>query len=453
MNIHQNEDTIAAIATTPGYSSIGIIRVSGTLTYNITKEILGLIPKDRKASYLPFKYKNNIIDYGIAILFNHPNSFTGEDMLELHCHGGPVILNTLLKYIISLPNIRMANPGEFSMRAFLNKKIDLVQAESIIDLINSNSLEFSKKSIKLFKGSFSYKIKKLISAVDNLYSHIEAIINFPEDQLEQLSNDTIISNLNNMINTANKLNQQVKNNIILRDGIKIVIIGKPNVGKSSLFNALIGYNNAIVTSFPGTTRDVLRYCINLDGITINISDTAGIHNTNNFIEKIGIKHSLKEIKTANHILLVVDSTTCEIKKLNCIYNDFIKIVKNIPVTIIRNKADLSYESINISKLEKYYVITISAKLKKGLNLIFNHIKDLYTKNNYKFDNINKHRYFNILNNVILHLKLSKENCSYCDYDILLEELKYVKNYLDNIVGNVYNNELLDKIFSKFCIGK
>ncbi|MCV2525938.1 MAG: tRNA uridine-5-carboxymethylaminomethyl(34) synthesis GTPase MnmE [Candidatus Lightella neohaematopini] len=451
MNINQNEDTIAAIATTPGYSSIGIIRVSGTLTYNITKEILGLIPKSRKASYLPFKYKNNIIDYGIAILFNHPNSFTGEDMLELHCHGGPVILNTLLKYIISLPNIRIANPGEFSMRAFLNRKIDLVQAESIIDLINSNSLEFSKKSINLFQGNFSYKIKKLISTIDNLYSHIEAMINFPDDQLEQLSNNTIISSLNNLISTTNNLNKQVKDNIILRDGIKIVIVGKPNVGKSSLFNALIGYNNAIVTSFPGTTRDVLRYCINLDGITINISDTAGIHNTNNFIEKIGIKHSLKEIKTANHILLVVDSTTCEIKKLNYIYNYFVKIVKDIPITIIRNKADLSHESININKLEKYYIITISAKLKEGLNLIFNHIKDLYTKNNYKFNNINKHRYFNILNNVVLHLKRSKENHLY--YDILLEELKYVKYYLDSIIGNVYNNELLDKIFSKFCIGK
>ncbi|MCV2500141.1 MAG: tRNA uridine-5-carboxymethylaminomethyl(34) synthesis GTPase MnmE, partial [Candidatus Lightella neohaematopini] len=421
------------------------------LTYNVTKEILGLIPKDREASYLPFKYKNNIIDYGIAILFNHPNSFTGEDMLELHCHGGPVILNTLLKYIISLPNIRIANPGEFSMRAFLNKKIDLVQAESIIDLINSNSLEFSKKSINTFNGNFSYKIKKLISTVDNLYCHIEAMINFPDDQLEQLSDNTIISNLNDMINTINKLNEQVKNNIILRDGIKIVIIGKPNVGKSSLFNALIGHNNAIVTSFPGTTRDVLRYFINLDGITLNISDTAGIHNTNNFIEKIGIKHSLKEIRTANHILLVVDSTTCEINKINYIYDDFVEIVKNIPVTIIRNKADLSHENININKLEKYHIITISAKLKKGLNLIFNHIKDLYTKNNYKFNNINKHRYFNILNNAILHLKRSKENYLY--YDILLEELKHVKYYLDSIIGNVYNNELLNKIFSKFCIGK
>ncbi|MCV2524839.1 MAG: tRNA uridine-5-carboxymethylaminomethyl(34) synthesis GTPase MnmE [Candidatus Lightella neohaematopini] len=347
--------------------------------------------------------------------------------------------------------MRVANPGEFSMRAFLNKKIDLVQAESIIDLINSNSLEFSKKSINIFKGNFSYKIKKLINDVNNLYSHIEAMINFPDDQLEQLSNNTIISNLDDIINTTNKLNEQVKNNIILRDGIKIVIIGKPNVGKSSLFNALIGYNNAIVTSFPGTTRDVLRYCINLDGITINISDTAGIHNTNNFIEKIGIKHSLKEIKTANHILLVVDSTTCKIKQLNYIYNNFIKIIKNIPVTIIRNKADLSNENISINKLEKYHIITISAKLKKGLNLIFNHIKDLYIKNNYKFNSINKHRYFNILNNAILHLKRSKENYSY--YDILLEELKYVKYYLDSIIGNVYNNELLDKIFSKFCIGK
>ncbi|MCV2502184.1 MAG: tRNA uridine-5-carboxymethylaminomethyl(34) synthesis GTPase MnmE [Candidatus Lightella neohaematopini] len=451
MNINQNEDTIAAIATTPGCSSIGIIRVSGTLTYDVTKKILGLIPKNRKASYLPFKYKNNTIDYGIAILFNHPKSFTGEDMLELHCHGGPVILNTLLKYIVSFPNIRVANPGEFSMRAFLNKKIDLVQAESIIDLINSNSLEFSKKSINIFKGNFSYKIKKLINDVNNLYSHIEAMINFPDDQLEQLSNNTIISNLDDIINATNKLNEQVKNNIILRDGIKIVIIGRPNVGKSSLFNALIGYNNAIVTSFPGTTRDVLRYCINLDGITINISDTAGIHNTNNFIEKIGIKHSLKEIKTANHILLVVDSTTCKIKQLNYIYNNFIKIIKNIPVTIIRNKADLSNENISINKLEKYYIITISAKLKKGLNLIFNHIKDLYIKNNYKFNSINKHRHFNILNNAILHLKRSKENYSY--YDILLEELKYVKYYLDSIIGNVYNNELLDEIFSKFCIGK
>ncbi|MCV2531164.1 MAG: 50S ribosome-binding GTPase, partial [Candidatus Lightella neohaematopini] len=249
--INQNSDTIAAIATIFGHSSIGIIRISGTLTYNITKKILGLIPKDRKASYLPFKYKNDIIDYGIAILFNRPNSFTGEDMLELHCHGGPIILNTLLNYIISMPNIRIANPGEFSMRAFLNKKIDLVQAESIVDLINSNSLEFSKESINSFKGNFSCKIKNLIKIVDNLYSHIEAMINFPDDQLEQLSNDVIVSNLNNIINAINKLNEQVKNNIILRDGIKIVIVGEPNVGKSSLFNALIGCNNAIVTSFPG----------------------------------------------------------------------------------------------------------------------------------------------------------------------------------------------------------
>ncbi|MCV2525619.1 MAG: tRNA uridine-5-carboxymethylaminomethyl(34) synthesis GTPase MnmE, partial [Candidatus Lightella neohaematopini] len=426
--------------------------ISGILTHDIAKKILGLVPKNRRASYLPFKYKNEIIDYGIAILFNNPNSFTGEDMLELHCHGGPIILNSLLKHIISLPNTRMANPGEFSMRAFLNKKIDLVQAESIINLINSNSLEFSKESINTFNGKFSYKIKNLINNVNNLYSHMEAVINFPDDQLEQLSSNNIVSKLDSMINMTNKLNKQVKNNIMLRDGIKIVIVGKPNVGKSSLFNALIGYNNAIVTSFPGTTRDVLRHCINLDGVTISFSDTAGIHNTDDFIEKIGIKHSLKEIKIANHILLVVDSSiTYKIEELNYVYNIFAKIINNIPITIIRNKADINNENITINKLEKYHVITISAKLKKGLNLIFDHIKSLYARNNYKFNAMNKHRYFSVLKNVILHLKRGKKNHLY--YDILLEELKYVKYHLDSIIGNVYDNDLLDEIFSKFCIGK
>lgn len=452
-------DTIAAQATPNGRGGIGIVRVSGTLTTRVAKELLGKVPIQRKAEYLTFYHQNgNIIDKGIALFFPGPNSFTGEDILELHGHGGPVVLDLLLQRIITLPGVRIARPGEFSERAFLNEKIDLAQAEAIADLIDANSAQAARAAISSLQGVFSTKINDLVEKLTSLRVDIEAKINFPEENETNVSIDKkIIANLDQAILSINKIRTAAYQGCILREGIKIVITGKPNVGKSSIINALAGHEVAIVTNIAGTTRDILREYIYLDGIPVSIIDTAGLCNvSHNEVEKIGIQRAWNEIKQADHILLVVDSSTTKLSEQDKLCNTLIaNFPYKTPVTIIRNKADITGEKIGETLNNNYSVITISALSSLGIEILLKYLtKIISLPSSTEGVFLARRRHLEALEITANYLLQCKEKISFPTMlELIAEDLQLAHNALSQITGKFSSHELLKKIFSRFCLGK
>lgn len=311
---NNTNDTIAAIATPRGYGGIGIIRISGQLVTKIAYLILGKIPKQRQAEYLPFRNKDGLIlDQGIALFFSSPDSFTGEDILELQGHGGPVILDLLLQQIISLSGFRIARPGEFLERAFLNNKLDLTQAEAIADLIDASSIQAARAAVNSLQGVFSGRIYELVELLTSLRVDIESNIDFSDEKIGVFSNVKIKTRIINLITKIENIQNDAHYGSLLREGVKIVIAGKPNAGKSSLLNALVGNEVAIVTPIAGTTRDVLReHICFLDGMPLHITDTAGLGTSVDEVEKIGIERAWLEIKQADHVLLIIDGSTLPI---------------------------------------------------------------------------------------------------------------------------------------------
>lgn len=455
-----NNDTIVAQATPIGKSSIGIIRVSGRQSSIIAKSLLGKIPEPRYASYLSFfDIKKNVIDKGIAIWFPKPNSFTGEDILEFQGHGGQVVLDLILKNILLLPGIRLAKPGEFSERAFLNKKIDLVQAESIIDLINASSEQGAIAAISSLQGKFSHIIKKLLSSVTNIRILIESNIDFPDEEINFITENKIKSKLKNILNIINIAITESTKVRKLYDGINIVLVGETNVGKSSLMNILTGENTSIVTNIPGTTRDIIQRKIDINqGISINISDTAGLRKTNNLIESIGIKLTFKEINKADHIIFIIDGSVYyvhQIKKIILNATKKIKKIKNI--IFIYNKIDIVKIKAKITKVLNYDVIYLSSTTGEGVDLLLNYLENIIYNNDIKNTSENKllarHRHIQALKKVKVHLLKSISYLSLKNIELLAEELKLSQHYLGEITGKFTSDNLLEKIFSKFCIGK
>lgn len=452
-------DTIAAIATPLGRGGIGILRISGPLTASVTKIILGKILKPRQVEYLPFLDSDgSSIDHGIALFFSGPNSFTGEDILELQCHGGPVILDMLLNRILAIDGVRIARPGEFSERAFLNDKIDLSQAEAIEDLINASSAQAARSAVKSLQGVFSDRINKLIESLTNLRIYIESDIDFPDENIDILSDSNIKIILTKIISNLSAIQDEAYQGSLFKEGITVVIAGKPNAGKSSLFNALVEENMAIVTNIAGTTRDVLREHIHLEGIPIHIIDTAGLRefDDKNEIEKIGINRAWNEIEKADHVLLVTDGSVSPLIDSSTLLPDFINRIKsNVPITQVRNKADLTGENIEITKFNNHSLITISAKLGKGINLIKKHLKhSIGFTGMSEAGFLARRRHLDSLKTASLHLINGKKllESSY-KIELLAEELKLAQKSLSEITGKLSSNELIDKIFSSFCIGK
>ncbi|GAG69699.1 unnamed protein product, partial [marine sediment metagenome] len=322
-------NTIAAVATPPGCGGIGIIRISGAKVKSIAKAILGKIPPKRHAYHINFKSGKTIIDSGIAIYFPAPHSFTGEDILELHGHGGPVVLDKLLKLILDL-GAKLASPGEFSKRAFLNNKMDLAQAEAVADLINAASAQAANSALHSLQGKFSNEINALVEQTINLRTQVEAAIDFSHEEINFSANG-IKKQLNIMLKKLKNIITDAKQGRLLQEGISVVIAGKPNVGKSSLMNYLTGHESAIVTNIPGTTRDILREHINLDGLPLHIIDTAGIREAMDAIEEEGIKRAWHEIELADFVLLLVDNDDIDLKPYQQILDKII---------ILRNKIDL-----------------------------------------------------------------------------------------------------------------
>ncbi|MGP1928400.1 MAG: tRNA uridine-5-carboxymethylaminomethyl(34) synthesis GTPase MnmE [Arsenophonus sp. NC-WZS1-MAG3] len=450
-------DTIIAQATPPGYGGIGILRISGPKVTEVAHIVLGKLPQPRYADYLPF-YDNTgkVLDQGIALYFPAPNSFTGEDVLELQGHGGPVIIDLLLKRILVIDEIRIANPGEFSERAFLNNKMDLAQAEAITDLINASTEQAARSAVNSLQGVFSKQIHKMMEALTNLRIHVEAAIDFPDEKIDFLFDDKIEVKLNEIIAHLDSVRLESYQGSLLREGMKIVIAGQPNAGKSSLLNALSGHETAIVTDIPGTTRDILREYIHIDGMPLHIIDTAGLREATDEVEKIGIERAWREIEQADHILFMVDSTTSEATEPEQILPEFIsRLPKSLPVTLIRNKVDITDEPIAITKVSNYSLISLSVYRKEGIDLLRQHLKESI-KFNYHIEGgfLARRRHVQALNIAAEHLQEGYQQLVFAySGELLAEELRLTQQALSEITGEFSSDDLLDHIFSSFCIGK
>jgi len=451
------QETIIALATPPGRGGVGIIRISGPDVDKIAKTILGQIPQHRSADYLDFKdLSGTVIDKGIALRFKAPHSFTGEDVLELQGHGGPVIQDMLIKTVMQIAG-RLAHPGEFSERAFLNDKLDLTQAEAIADLIDSGSEQAARKAMQSLQGVFSTQINKLVEKTIELRIFVEASIDFPEEEIDFLSDSRIATQLTEIRQTLEQIFSQAEQGAILREGMHVVIVGRPNAGKSSLLNALAGKESAIVTDIPGTTRDVLREQILIEGIPVHITDTAGLRESDDTVEKIGIEKAKLEIAKADLILLVLDSTEHKKSNLEKMWPDFIEM-PTVPVTILRNKADLSGETIgeesDTIQDNNQTIIHISAKHQQGINLLREHLKHIVGyKSSAEGGFMARRRHLEALEKTRQHLSLAERQLDAKAGELLAEELRICQQYLSEITGEFTSDDLLGRIFSSFCIGK
>ena len=450
-------DTIVAQATAPGRGGVGIVRVSGNKAIEVAMQVLGHLPKPRYADYCDFKAGNGkVIDQGIALFFKGPNSFTGEDVLELQGHGGQIVLDMLIKRVLEIDNIRIAKPGEFSEQAFMNDKLDLTQAEAIADLIDATSEQAAKSALQSLQGEFSKEVHDLVEQVTNLRLYVEAAIDFPDEEVDFLSDGKIANALYRIIDKLTDVKASAKQGTIIREGMKVVIAGRPNAGKSSLLNALAGKESAIVTEVAGTTRDVLREHIHLDGMPLHIIDTAGLRDTQDTVEKIGIERAWDEIKTADRVLFMVDGTTTDATDPREIWPDFIdRLPLNLGVTVIRNKADLTQETINISAEQSFDVFRISAKTRLGIEELKQHLKLLMGyQSNLEGGFIARRRHLEALELAEKHLYIGKEQLEVFQAgELLAEELRMTQQALSEITGQFTSDDLLGKIFSSFCIGK
>ncbi|WP_448249554.1 tRNA uridine-5-carboxymethylaminomethyl(34) synthesis GTPase MnmE [Thalassotalea agariperforans] len=456
-----NQETITAQATAPGRGGVGIIRVSGPEAVNVAKAILGKVPEVRKAEYLPFYDRNQqALDQGIALFFKAPNSFTGEDVLEFQGHGGPVLLDMLLKEIVALPKVRMAKPGEFSEQAFLNDKMDLTQAEAIADLINSNSEQAARCALHSLQGDFSKLVHQLVEDVIHLRMYVEAAIDFPEEEIDFLADKKVVANLKNIITSVENVQAQAKQGSIIREGMRVVIAGRPNAGKSSLLNALSGKESAIVTDIEGTTRDVLSEQIHIDGMPLHIIDTAGLRESPDKVEQIGIERAWQEIKQADRVLLMVDSSCTKLENvttdLHAFWPEFFQqLPENMGVTIVRNKADISGAQTGYIEQDGKPVITLSAKSGDGLSKLTEHLKTIMGyQGSIEGGFMARRRHLVALENTHQHLLTGLDQLeSYVAGEILAEELRICQQELNEITGEFTSDDLLGQIFSSFCIGK
>ncbi|TMN87269.1 tRNA uridine-5-carboxymethylaminomethyl(34) synthesis GTPase MnmE [Pseudoalteromonas phenolica] len=452
-----NQDTIVAQATAPGRGGVGIIRVSGSLSTHVAEKILGKCPKPRYAEYLSFNsLAGTQLDQGIALFFNNPHSFTGEDVLELQGHGGPVVIDMLLKEICQIEGVRLAQPGEFSERAFLNDKMDLTQAEAIADLINATSEQAAKSALHSLQGDFSKHIHTLVEKVIHLRMYVEAAIDFPDEEIDFLSDGKVAGDLAAIITQLDEVRQQAKQGSIMREGMRVVIAGRPNAGKSSLLNALAGREAAIVTDIAGTTRDVLREHIHIDGMPLHIIDTAGLRESPDKVEQIGIERAWDEIRQADHVLFMVDGTdTTETDPVQ-IWPDFMQqLPDGMKVTVVRNKIDLSNEAVNLDKAGQYPLLRLSAKSTEGVDLLREHLKECIgftgaTEGGF----MARRRHLDALERAAEHLDIGQTQLEmHVAGEILAEELRLTQQHLNEITGEFSSDDLLGKIFSSFCIGK
>lgn len=439
-------DTIVAVATPPGTGGIGIVRVSGAGTEHIARGVLGSLPEPRTATYGSFMDADGLpVDAGIALYYPAPVSFTGESVLELHGHGGPVVISLLVAAVVQR-GARLAAPGEFSMRAFLNDKLDLAQAEAIADLIGSGTAQAARAALRSLSGVFSTSVDALTEQLVRLRMHVEAAIDFPEEEIDFLSDEKLLSQILECAKSFKMLLDEAQQGRVLRDGYQIVIVGRPNAGKSSLLNLLSGQDAAIVTEFAGTTRDILREQIDIDGLSVELVDTAGLRDDPNRIEEEGIRRARKALSNADAALWIQDASDPESADI------VEELPDGIAVTIVRNKIDITGEPAGATAEG---TINLSAITGAGIESLRSAIRDMAGYENLGEGAFTaRRRHLDALTRASAHFEngrraLRDERAG----ELLAEELRLSQQALGEITGAVSSDDLLGKIFSEFCIGK
>ncbi|MBY5994223.1 tRNA uridine-5-carboxymethylaminomethyl(34) synthesis GTPase MnmE [Ferrimonas balearica] len=452
-----HQDTIVAQATAPGQGGVGIVRVSGPLAASVAQQVLGKVPKPRYAEYLPFKDLGGAtLDQGIALMFKGPNSFTGEDVLELQGHGGPVVIDMLIRRILTIEGLRTARPGEFSERAFLNDKLDLTQAEAIADLIEASSEQAVRSAMHSLQGEFSGQIHQLVEQLTHLRIYVEAAIDFPDEEVDFLSDGRIAGDLNAIMRQLDEVRRSARQGALMREGMKVVIAGRPNAGKSSLLNALAGRESAIVTDIAGTTRDVLREHIHIDGMPLHIIDTAGLRDASDEVERIGIERAWSEIEQADRVLLMVDGTETDATDAETIWPELIhRLPKEMGLTLIRNKADLTGEPLEHGQSDGHPLFRLSARTGEGVDALKQHLKAcMGYQGTTEGGFMARQRHLEALTLAARHLDQGKEQLEVFQAgELLAEELRLAQQSLSEITGEFSSDDLLGAIFSSFCIGK
>ena len=449
MSITNSSDTIAAIATASGAGGIGVVRVSGPLSQAIAISVLGHCPKPRYAAYLDFlQADGDLIDRGIAIFYPNPHSYTGEDVLELQAHGGTALMQILLARCIAL-GARQAEPGEFTRRAYLNDKMDLAQAEAVADVINAATIEAAKSAVRSLSGEFSQRINALLLKLIDLRMYVEACLDFPEEEIDFITQGRVADKLEAIIEEMRSVFAKAKQGSLLREGINVVLVGQPNVGKSSLMNQLAGEEVAIVTSIAGTTRDTIKNAIQINGVPLHVIDTAGLRETDDEVEKFGIARTWRAAETAHIALLLVDAAhgITETEK-----SILAGLPQEIPKIWVHNKIDVTQEPALIAEQNQATHIYISAKTGMGVNLLKNHLLKLAGyQNNAEGVFMARARHLSALTEVHEHLGLAVSQIE--SAELVAEELRLAQEALSSITGEFTPDDLLGEIFSKFCIGK
>ena len=448
MDIEQR-DTIAAIATPSGNGGVAIVRISGKSASQIAARLIQKKLTPRTASFASFLDQDRtVIDTGIALYFPAPASYTGEDVLELQAHGGSVVINMLLKRVLNL-GARLAKPGEFTERAFLNNKLDLAQAEAVADLIESTTEQSVRSAQRSLQGVFSDQVNALIEGLTELRIYVEAAIDFVDEEIDFLTDGIVENRLMEIITRLNEIQHTARQGRLLRDGMAVVLAGNPNAGKSSLLNALAGHDAAIVTDVAGTTRDVLRERIQLDGMPLHIIDTAGLRESKDAVEQEGIRRAHEEIRKADKVLLLVDVREKETATL------LDTIPQGLDVTIVFNKIDLINKKAELINTEKGTQIYLSIKTGAGLDLLTH-----YLKQSVGYDETGE----NVFIARTRHLEALRKSHAFVESalqqlqttqasELIAEDLRQAQQSLAEITGDFTSDDLLGRIFSSFCIGK
>lgn len=449
------QDTIAALATPPGRGGVGIIRVSGPACLAVANAVIGQLPEPRKALYTPFLGETGALDEGIALYFPGPHSFTGEDVLELQGHGGPVIMDMLLERCLQL-GARIASPGEFSERAFLNDKLDLAQAEAIADLIEASSRSAAENALHSLQGEFSGRVTTLVERLIQLRLYVEAAIDFPEEEIDFLADGQVANKLADVAAELSQVRAAAGQGALMREGMSVVIAGRPNAGKSSLLNALTEQDTAIVTDIAGTTRDVLREHIQLDGMPLHIIDTAGLRDTPDAVEQIGVARAWAEIEKADRVLLLLDAATTQATDPMMIWPEFVeRLPDQNRLTLVRNKIDTSGEAAGIDLSTAQPTIRLSAHTGEGVDNLKEHLKQIMgfsatTEGRFSA----RRRHLDALDRAASALANGQAQLEgHAAGELLAEDLRDAQQALNEITGEFSADDLLGEIFGSFCIGK
>lgn len=448
--------TIAAISTPAGVGGIGIIRISGDNSLDVVKKIFRAKNKtDFKSYTIKLGYivdeKENVMDQVLVSYFKAPKTYTGEDVVEINCHGGKISTKEILEIVLK-NGAKLAEPGEFTKRAFLNGKLDLTQAEAVIELINSKSTKENKASVKQLEGILGEKIREIKNDVVSLLADIEANIDYPEYDIEEVRNEKIEKVLEENIKKLEKLELTFNSGKILRDGIKTVIVGKPNVGKSSLLNRMLKEERAIVTEVAGTTRDTIEEYITVRGIPLKLIDTAGIHETKDLVESIGVDKSKKAIEDADLILVMLDST----KELTKEDKEILEITKEKKNIVLINKMDIG-KTLKKEMFKEREVIEISAKTSVGIEKLEDKIEEMFNISDIELENdivITNIRHKDLIEKAKIGMKNALKSIKEgLPVDMLSIDLQESVQNLGEIIGESISEEVIKEIFAKFCVGK